>query len=288
MIRTANYNTLGIVRATENGVYLAEHEGYAPGGTRDEVLLPRRYVPEEYNIGDTLEVFVYHDSEDRLVATTEHPRVTEGGVACLEVVGTNPHGAFLDWGLPKDLFIPRSNQSEPMRTGERHVVAVYVDRVSGRPVATTKLGYLVNNEEITVRPREEVSVIVAGRRDRGFRVIINQRHWGMIYDSQIFTSVHYGDMLTAYVTRIVEGNKIDLALQQNGFNQVKDSADVILGMLRENSGTLGVGDDTSPEEVRLHTGMSKKLFKRAVGHLMSRGLVVVGPESVELTPKGNR
>lgn len=274
MIRVANYNRLSIARATDNGLYLTDDEG-------NEVLLPNRYVPEKYAIGDPIEVFVYTDSEDRQVATTERPKIVEGGIATLQAVGFNYHGTFLDWGLAKDLFVPKRNQQAPMLVGEWYVVTLYVDRVSGRAVGTSKLNKIINNDQITVRPKEEVDILIAVRKPKGYRVVINDRHWGMLYDNQIFTEVKLGMRMKAYVRKIADDHRIDVSLQQEGFDHVKIAADVILKMLAEADGVLPVGDKSSPDEVRMLTGMSKKIFKRAVGYLMSRGAV----ESGDLTVK---
>lgn len=274
MIRVANYNRLTIARKTDNGLYLTDDAG-------GEVLLPNRYVPEAYEIGDELEVFVYTDSEDRPVATTERPKVVEGGIAALQAVGFNAHGAFLDWGLPKDLFVPKRNQQAPMMVGEWYVVTVYADRVTGRAVGSSKLNRIINNDEITVRTKEEVDILVAVRKPKGFRVVINDRHWGMLYDNQIFTDVKLGMRMKAYVRKIAEDGRIDVSLQQEGFDQVKVAAEEILRMIDEAGGVLPVGDKSDPEEVRMTTGMSKKIFKRAVGYLMSHGKVENGDLAVK-------
>lgn len=280
MIRAANYHRLTIARKTDNGLYLTDGEG-------NEVLLPNRYVPETYEIGDPMEVFVYTDSEDRPVATTDTPKIVEGGIAALQAVGFNYHGTFLDWGLPKDLFVPKRNQQAPMLVGEWYVVSVYADNVTGRAVGTSKLGKIINNEEITVRPKEEVDILVAVRKEKGFRVVINDKHWGMLYDNQIFTDVKLGMRMKAYVRKIAEDHRIDVSLQQEGFDQVKIAADEVLKMIDEADGVLPVGDRSAPEEVRLATGMSKKIFKRAVGYLMSRGVVESGDTSVKRAEKKN-
>lgn len=278
MIRAANYDRLTIARATDNGLYLTDGEG-------NEVLLPNRYVPEKYEIGDPMEVFVYTDSEDRPVATTQTPKIIEGGIAVLQAVGFNYHGTFLDWGLPKDLFVPKRNQQTPMLVGEWYVVSLYVDNVTGRPVGISKVGQIINNDEITVRPKEEVDILVAVRREKGFRVIINNKHWGMLYDNQIFTEVRLGQTMKAYVRKITEDHRIDISLQQEGFDQVKIAADEVLKMIEEGGGILPVGDKSDPEEVRLLTGMSKKIFKRAVGYLMTSGKVVNGDTTTERMKK---
>lgn len=278
MINAGVFNTLTIARATDNGLYLEDSNG-------SEVLLPNRYVPENYEIGDQIEVFIYFDSEDRIVATTDQPKILLGGIAVLEVVGTTRFGAFLDWGLPKDLFVPKSNQLTEMRNGEKYPVTMYVDNVTGRLVATTKINKLVNNEEITLRHKQKVDILLAQRRDRGFRVIINSRHWGMLYDNQIFTPMALGDRAQAYVYKIADDGRIDLSLQMQGFDQVKVATDAVLELLRENNGVLELGDKSDPEKVQLETGMSKKVFKRAVGFLLRTGEVIAGEYVTELVER---
>lgn len=278
IITPGTINTLTIVRATDNGLYLEDSQQH-------EVLLPNRYVPEHYNTGDPIDVFVYFDSEDRIVATTDTPKIMVGQIAVLEVVGSTKFGAFLDWGLPKDLFVPNSNQLLQMKYGDRYPVSAYIDNVSGRIVATTKLNRIVNNETITVRPKDKVEIIIAQRRERGFRVIINQRHWGMLYDNQIYSPLRIGDKATAWVYKIAEDGRIDVSLQQQGLDQVIVATEVVLDLIREYGGTLPVGDKSQPEEVQAITGMSKKVFKRATGYLMRQGTVMANDLTTELVTK---
>lgn len=278
MINAGLINTLTIVRETDNGLYLEDAE-------QNEVLLPNRYIPENYQIGDSMDVFVYFDSEDRIVATTETPKIMVGQIEALEVVGMAGFGAFLDWGLPKDLLVPNSNQAVAMEYGSRYPVMAYVDNVSGRIVATSKLNRFVNNEVITVRPKEQVDILLAQRRDRGFRVIINGKHWGMLYDNQIFSPMRIGDKAKAWVYKIAEDGRIDVALQQQGLDQVVVATDGIMELVKSYGGILPFGDKSSPEEVQAATGMSKKVFKRAVGYLMRQGVLVVGDFTCELVKK---
>lgn len=275
-------NRLTIARQTDNGLYLRSTDG-------SEVLLPNRYIPQEatpgWAEGDEQEVFVYFDSEDRMVATTETPLLMVGSVAPLRVVSVTRIGAFLDWGLPKDLFVPFANQPFPMHTGEVHMVGAYIDNTTNRIVGSTKIGKYFNNDSITIAVRDEVQIQLAQRRDRGYRVIINNLHWGMLYDNQIFQKVEIGDRFTAYVTKITEDARIDVSLQKQGFGQVQSASDIVLAMIKENGGVLEIGDKTPPELVQLNTGMSKKVFKRAVGFLMRQGLVSAGNERTELINK---
>lgn len=267
MILAGQYHTLTVGRVSNHGLYLADEEG-------EEVLLPNRYVSLGDKEGDAIEVFVYHDSENRLIATRERPLAIAGEAAFLEVVDKNLHGAFLAWGVTaKDLFLPNTNQMVRMEPGRSYVVFVYRDGVSGRVVASAKLKSFISNEQITVRPRQQVDILVAQRVEAGFRVIIDNRHWGMIYDNQIFSRVRIGDRMTGYVRRITEDNRIDISLQQEGFDQVKVSAEQLYVQMKDNGGFLPLSDDSTPEEVTKTTGMSKKVFKRSLGYLMSAGRI---------------
>ena len=244
MLKAGRTHTLTVSRISDYGLYLENEE-------HDEVLLPNRYVSLTDKPGDRKEVFVYHDSEDRLVATTETPLLRVGEAGFLKVVDKTVHGAFLDWGLVgKDLFLPNRNQQGGILAGHSYVVYLYEDSVTGRCVATNKLKAFIDNDQITVRPREEVGLLVASESPIGYRVIVNSRHWGMIYRDQIFRPVAVGDRLRGFVRRITEDNRIDVTLQQQGFAQVRDSAQTLLELLRQNGGHLPLNDDSDPEEVR--------------------------------------
>ncbi len=265
MLKAGHTQKLTITRISEYGLYLADEE-------QAEVLLPNRYVSLTDRVGDEKEVFVYHDSEDRLVAPTETPLLRAGEAGYLKVVDKTPHGAFLDWGLfGKDLFLPNRNQQGGILTGHSYIVYLYEDDITGRCVATTKLKSFINNDTIDVRPRQEVRLLVASESPIGFRVIIDNRHWGMLYRNQLFRPVAVGDRLTGYVRRITEDNRIDVSLQQQGVAQVRDSADELRRLLRANGGTLPLGDRSDPADIAARTQMSKKVFKRALGMLLKSG-----------------
>ena len=267
-MKVGHIQTLKVNRISDYGLYLADEEG-------QEVLLPNRYVSLTNAIGDEIEVFVYHDSEDRLVATTEQPLITEGRAACLKVVDKNIHGAFLDWGLKgKDLFLPNRNQQGGVLPGRSYIVWLYVDNITGRCVATMKLKPFIDNDIITVKPRQKVDILIASESPIGYRAIIDSRHWGMIYKNQIFQKVQIGDRLEGYVRRITDDNRIDLSLRQEGYDGVATSAEGLLAILQENGGVLPVGDDSTPEQIHAATQMSKKVFKRAVGMLLKRGTII--------------
>ena len=266
-MKVGQIQTLKVARISDYGLYLADQEG-------QEVLLPNRFVSLTNAIGDEIEVFVYHDSEDRLVATTDRPLITEGQVASLKVVDKNIHGAFLDWGITgKDLFLPNRNQQGGVVAGRSYVVWLYVDNITGRCVATMKLKPFVDNDIITVKPRQKVDILIASESPIGYRAIINSRHWGMIYKNQTFRPIRIGDRMEGWVRRITDDNRIDLTLQQVGYDGVATSAEDLLSLIKEHGGTLPVGDDSSPEQIHSLTQMSKKVFKRAVGMLLKRGAI---------------
>ncbi len=276
MLKAGRNYKLTVSRLSEYGVYLADEE-------QQEVLLPNRYASLADKPGDEKEVFVYHDSEDRLVATTETPLIRVGEAGYLRVVDKTAHGAFLDWGLHgKDLFLPNRNQQGGIIAGRSYIVYAYEDSITGRCVATCRLKSFIDNELITVKPRQQVSLLVASESPIGFRVIIDNRHWGMLYRNQLFQSVAVGDRLQGYVRRITEDNRIDVSLQQEGYAQVRHSAETLLELLRENGGALPVNDDSTPEEVARCTKMSKKVFKRSLGVLLKSGAAVADEHGIRL------
>jgi predicted RNA-binding protein (virulence factor B family) len=267
MINAGRYHELTVGRVSDYGLFLTNGEG-------DEVLLPNRYVSLKDAVGDTKRVFVYHDSEDRLVATTEEPLATVGDIAFLQVIDRNDHGAFLDWGLSaKHLFLPNRNQQGGVVVGHKYLVWVYEDSITGRAVASMRLRSVVGNDEIGVEPGQQVDLIVASASDIGWRVIVNGRHWGMLYKNQLFAPVRMGDRLVGFVRRVTEDKRIDVAVQKQGYDEVKDAAGRLLAIIKERGGVLPLGDRSTPEEVALLTAMSKKVFKRALGMLMKRGEV---------------
>ena len=276
-MRIGEIQTLRVARVSEFGLYLADSEG-------NEVLLPNRYVSMTQKVDDEVEVFVYHDSEDRIVATTETPKITAGKCAYLKVVDKNIHGAFLDWGITgKDLFLPNRNQQGGVLVGSYKPIYMYVDNITERCVATTKLKSYVNNEGVvTLSPRQKVEALIVSESEIGYRAIVENRHWGMIYKNQIFREVALGDKVEAYVSRITEDNRVDLSLQQKGFAQVKDSAEVLYDAIVAAGGTLALTDNSSPEEIREVLNMSKKLFKRSLGVLMSHGRVVCTENGIQV------
>ena len=275
-MKVGHIQTLKVNRISDYGLYLIDDE-------EQEVLLPNRYVSLDNKVGDEIEVFVYHDSEDRLVATTETPTIRVGEVAYLKVVDKTVHGAFLDWGLHgKDLFLPNRNQQGGIFAGHSYVVYAYEDSITGRCVATNKLKSFIDNLDITVKVRDEVDILVASESAIGFRVVVNNRHWGMIYRNQLFRRVEIGDRLKGYVSRITDDNRIDISLQQQGYRQVQDSAATLRELLTANGGFLPLNDNSDPQEVARMTQMSKKVFKRSVGMLLKSREVEMTDEGIKL------
>lgn len=276
MLTAGLYHTLKVNRISEFGLYLADEE-------QNEVLLPNRYVSKEMHEGDLINVFVYHDSEDRLVASTEKPYATAGTVAFLKVVDKTIHGAFLDWGISaKDLFLPNRNMNGLIEPGKKYAVFLYTDNVTGRVVASMKLNSFIKNNEIDVRPRQEVEIILVSESPIGFRAVINDRYWGMLYRNQIFRPVKIGDRMRAFIAKITEDNRIDLILQQQGYDQIKKAADDLKVILKSNGGFLPLNDDSNPEDVYRMTEMSKKTFKRTLGYMMKQGLIAIDEKGVKL------
>lgn len=275
MLSAGAYHTLTVNRISEPGIYLTDEEG-------TEVLLPNRYVSLEDKVGDRIEVFVYHDSEDRLIATREHPYGKVGEVAYLKLVDKTIHGAFLDWGITaKDLFLPNRNMLGYVEPEHKYIVYIYRDSITGRTVASMSLKAFISNGELTLRRGQEVDIIVTQKLDAGFRVVINNRFWGMIYNNQIFGKVNIGDRMKAHVRRITDDNRVDLSLQREGYDEVKDSAERLMAQLEANGGKLPIHDDSTPEEVMKAVQMSKKVFKRAAGYLMKRGDITMSTKGIE-------
>ena len=268
IMRTGEIQTLEVARISDFGLYLVDDEGV-------EVLLPNRFVKLDMKVGDKVEVFVYHDSDDRPVATTEKPLIKVGQVAALKVVDKNLHGAFLDWGLfGKHLFLPNRNQQGGVVAGQKTVVYMYVDDRTGRCVATNKIKpYIYNEDPLTVKVGDEVEVLVAFSTPIGYRVVINNRHWGMIYKNQLFRPIHVGDTCRGWVRKITEDFRIDVSLQQQGLAEVETAVVKLEQLIEDHGGVLAANDKTDPQDVARLTGMSKKVFKRALGMLLKAGKV---------------
>lgn len=260
MIRLGDYNTLKILRRAEQGFYL---EGDETG----DILLPNRYITRGMHIGDEVEVFIYLDQEERPIATTETPYAKVGEFACLEVAWTNQYGAFLKWGLMKDLFCPFREQKQRMEIGRRYIVYVKIDDESYRLMATAKVDKLIETPSADdlsqLQHGQEVDCLVWQKTDLGFKTIINNRFQGQLYDNQIFRPLHGGDRLTAYVDHVRQDGKIDLTLQPTGRQQTLDFAEVLLRYLYENNGYCELDDHSPSELIADRFKVSKKVFKKS-------------------------
>lgn len=274
MIKIGNENKLKILKEVEFGVFLEGDEG-------QEILLPARYLPADYNIGDELNAFVYLDSEDRLIATTETPLAKVGDFAFLKVTTVTAIGTFLDWGLPKDLFLPFAEQIREVRPGQTIAVFIYIDK-SGRIAASMRLDRNVDKVPGDYKENQKVDLFVVGKTEMGFKAIINNRHVGVIYQNEVFQDLAYGQRLPGYIKKLREDGKIDLILQALGSFGAQDLGEKILDVLTREGGFLPVHDKTSAEEIYALFGVSKKKFKMALGGLYKKRLVTVGDDGVRL------
>ncbi|GGB99139.1 CvfB family protein [Dyadobacter sediminis] len=275
MLFIGKYNNLTIQRLTSVGMFLSDVEG-------EEVLLPNQYLTDEMQIDDTIRVFVYLDSEDRPVATTETPKIIRNEFAFLEVKDVTEHGAFMDWGLIKDLFVPFREQSTPMQPGEWHVVFLYLDQKSSRLIASTKIDRFLENERLTVKEGDEVDLLIWQKTDLGYNAIVNQYHKGLIYANEVFREIRVGDSLKGYVKKIREENKLDISLQKSGYEVVEPTARQILDELKKSGGFLNLSDNSSPEEIYKRLQISKKVFKKSIGGLYRQGQIKISDDGIRL------
>ena len=259
MVKIGEYNTLKVLRAVDFGVYLDD-------GT-DGILLPKRFMPEGLKVDDEIKVFVYHDSEGRPIATTQQPKGVVGEIVKMKALTVTNLGAFLDWGLMKDIFVPKSKQQNFMREGGDYLVKIYIDEQTGRVAATEKLESFLSNDELTVKEMDEVDLIVYRRTDIGYVVIINNVHTGVLHFNEIYRNIAVGDKMKGFIKTIRPENKIDVVIGKAGYKRVEGEAEKILRLLNENNGYLPYHDKSDPEEVYAFFGMSKKSFKMATGAL---------------------
>ncbi len=273
MIQVGQFNSLIVQRIKDAGAYLDDgNEG---------ILLPKRFVPNGTKIGDEINVFVYHDSENRLIATTLIPKAVVGDIALLRVVDISSHGAFVDWGLMKDLLVPKSKQISPMRLGGDYLVSLYIDAQTGRVAATQYIEQLFSNEEISVVEKEIVDLIVYRQTDLGYAMIINKKHIGLLHQNEVFMDINIGDKLQGFIKTIRPDNKIDVTIGKPGYQKTEDESSKIMRLLQEHDGYLPYHDKSEPEEIYSFFGMSKKTFKMTLGKLFKE-------RKIELTKTGFR
>lgn len=269
------HHTLGILRETSVGLFLGDDEY--------EVLLPNKYCPEEYDLDDELRVFVYLDYAERIIATTLEPKILLNEFALLQVTMVTEVGAFLDWGLEKNLLVPFREQRERMVEGRWYVVRMMNDEKTDRLYATNKVEKHLQNEALTINDGEEVQILVLKKTDLGYSVIIDNLHLGLIYENEIFTEIRVGDKMKAYVKRIREDNKVDISLQAIGYDNFKDAnTKKIVMKLLDNDGFLKLNDKSSPEDIYTHFGISKKAFKKSIGGLYKERKIAFEDDGIKL------
>ena len=269
------YNQLEVVKQVDFGVYLN-------GGDDGEILLPSRYVPEGCKPGDMLNVFIHLDNEERLIATTLQPKMQVGEFACLEVAWVNEYGAFLDWGLMKDLFVPFREQKQKMQKGHRYVVHAHVDEDSYRIMASAKVERYLSKEMPPYQQGEEVEVMVWQRTDLGYKVIVDNQFSGLVYQREIFKALEPGMKMSAYIRQVREDGKIDLTLQKDGLQKVGDFAEVLLQYIKDHDGYTPLNDKSAAEDIYDAFEVSKKTFKKAVGDLYKKRLIVLVEDGIRL------
>lgn len=277
MAAIGRYNSLQITKYTDFGLYL-------DGGADGEILLPKRYIPkgETLEVGDWLNVFVYLDSEDRLIATTQKPKVQVGGFASLKVVEINRVGLFLDWGLPKDLLLPHSEEKRPLQVGDYCVVYVYLDQRTRRITATARLDRHLDKTPVRYETGQEVDLLVVEKTDMGFKAIINNEHWGLIHNNEVFKFLRGGMRERGFIREVRADGKISLSLQPLGREAASSLSEQILAKLRGAGGQLPLSDKSSPEQISSLFGVSKGNFKKAIGGLYKQGLIVIEADRIRL------
>ena len=259
MIKTGDYNLLKVLRKVDFGVYLDDGE--------DGILLPKRFVPEGLQEGDELKVFVYHDGEERLIATTQKPLGVVDDFVKLKTVSVTEQGAFMDWGLMKDLFVPKSQQITGMRPMGEYLVKIYRDEQTGRAAATERIEQFLSNEYLSVEETDEVDLIVLRRTDIGYLMIINNQHTGVLHLNEVYRTIGVGDKFKGYIKKIYPDKRVDVVAGKMGYQRVEGEAGKILRLLEENDGYLPYNDKSDPENIYVFFGMSKKTFKMTTGNL---------------------
>ncbi|MDN5204648.1 S1-like domain-containing RNA-binding protein [Fulvivirgaceae bacterium BMA10] len=273
-LELGHYNTLKVAREVEFGYYLTDEE--------QEILIPRKYVSEETKVGDSLEVFVYKDSEDRLIATTLKPAAVIGEFVALEVKEVNRFGAFMNWGLEKDLLVPFREQQGKMVEGKKYVVRICLDHRTNRLIGVSKIHSFLSKDVSGLEEKQKVDLLVYGRTDLGFKVIINNVNSGLLYENEIFEKLSIGDRREGFIKRIREDGKIDVVLNLNDAQQRSDNTGKILEALEENEGFLALHDKSDPEQIYNILQMSKKNFKKTIGTLYKEKKIKLLPDGIAL------
>lgn len=276
MIEIGRYNELTIMRQTSIGLYLGDESG-------EEVLLPNKYCPESFKIDDEIEVFIYLDNKERKIATNLIPKIILNEFALLQVTALTDVGAFMDWGMEKDLLVPFKEQIPKMEEGRWYVVYLDLDKKTDRLYASNRVEKYLRNEDLTLDERDEVELLVLHKTDMGFSVIVNNAHKGLIYENEIFRELKIGDKLNGFVKKIREDDKIDVSIQPIGYEKCNETNNrLIYRKLLENEGFLAVTDKSSPEAIYLQFGISKKAFKKSVGALYKQQKITIQPHGIKL------
>jgi predicted RNA-binding protein (virulence factor B family) len=275
MIEIGKYNSLRVIKDVDHGLYL-------DGGALGEILIPNKYVLKTTKIDDVIDVFLYYDTEDRIIATTEEPYAMVNEFACLEAIAVNNIGAFLDWGLIKDLFVPFREQKMNMQVGRNYVVYIYLDTESQRLVGTAKIDKYLDNIPHEYVVDQAVEIMVSSVSELGYTCIIDGLHTGMIYMNEIFEKIYVGHKCTAYIKKLREDDKIDLYYHKKGLEGSGELSDIILERLKKNNGSLNVGDKSDSEDIYYEFAVSKKQFKKAIGHLYKQKLIIIEKTKISL------
>jgi len=275
MADIGKFNTLEVIAITDTGAYLN-------AGELGEVLLPNRQVPENCKVNDQLKVFLYVDSAERVIATTVTPLGQVGEFVSLKVVQTNKMGAFLDWGLPKDLLVPFNQQHTAMEEGKYYLVRIFLDLTTERLVASSKLDKFIDIWPAEYNKGDKVELIIGNKTDLGFKAIINNQHWGLLYDNEIFQPLRIGKKITGYIKQVRGDERIDLSLTRTGERKVMDFSEKLLAQIADNDGFLPLHDKSAPEMIQRILGVSKKTFKSTAGNLMKKGLITIGKDGLRL------
>ena len=276
MVEIGRINKLTVKRMRDYGAHL-------DGGDAGDILLPKKYVPKECRPGDEIEVFVYADREAHLRATTQKPHATVGQFATLRVLANSPSGAYLDWGMEKDLLVPKNEQQSKMEEGTSYVVFVFLDKKTNRITASSKLDKFLGLHSPNYETGEEVDLLICDKTDLGYKVIVNNSHWGMVYKNEVFQRLHTGQRLKGYIKLIREDLKIDISLQQSGYQRVDDISRNILKKIKDLGGSITVTDKSPPKDIYAMFGVSKKTFKKAIGTLYKKRLITIDADGIKPT-----
>ncbi|MGB1296621.1 MAG: CvfB family protein [Psychrobium sp.] len=274
LVELGRVNTLSVVKEVEFGYYL-------DGQDLGEILLPNNATETLLAVGDSVEAFIYKDSEDRLIATLKAPKAQVGEIANLKVSAVTSIGAFLDWGLEKELLVPFAEQNERMEEGKSYLVLLYVD-VSNRIVASTKLDKRLHREPVNYAPHQQVEIVIVDHTDIGYKAAINGAHWGVLYRNEVFKELRVGYRTKAYINRVREDDKIDLLLEKPGYAHNDELANKIVKFLKQNDGFTHVSDKSSPEIISRLFGVSKKKFKQSIGNLLKAGTISIESDGIRL------